>query len=749
MKVVGTSTPRIEGREKLIGTAQYVDDIPLGDFLWGQTVRASIPYGKIKSVSFDPSEDWSDVTIVTAADIPGVNVVGILEKDWPVLAKDRVYHQMEPIVLLAHRSRERLYRLQSKVTIEYERWDPVLTIDESLARKAVLFKEDNIFKQIAIDKGDADAAFAAAAEVVERTYWTGHHEQAYIETNGMVAAYDPAKKYLKVTGSMQCPFYVLKGLAPIVGLPPERVEIEQAVTGGAFGGKEDFPTILAAHASLLSMKSGLPVKMIYDRPEDLMSTTKRHPCRTVVRTAHDGSGKITALEMDITMDGGAYCTLSPVVLSRGTIHAAGPYNWDNVRIRSRAVATNTPSNGAYRGFGAPQTLFAIERHMDILARRAGVRPDAYRQPYLLKPHQTTATGQNVGDDVSIVEVQRLALERAGYEAELKACDEFNRTSRWERRGIGFATFMHGAGFTGSGEDYLDSRLKVKVTQDAMVEVGASNTEMGQGKDTTFAQIAAETLELPVSRIQVVNPNTQVVPDSGPTVASRTAMIVGYLVHEACKKLRASIEAAAGRPYRGEDDFVQLVRESQAANQGFESWARYQAPPGKVWDEKSYKGAAYGAWAWACYVAKVTLRLDTLETRVEAFDAAQEIGKALNPVIVTGQIEGGVVQAIGWALSEEVKMRDGVMANANFTNYIIPTFADVPTIRVHLLERPYKYGPFGAKGIGELPCDGPAPALLNALSHALGGVELNSLPATPEHLLELLGEDVGREGGEVR
>ncbi|TPW10743.1 MAG: aerobic-type carbon monoxide dehydrogenase, large subunit CoxL/CutL-like protein, partial [bacterium] len=346
MKVVGTSTPRIEGREKLIGTAQYVDDIPLGDFLWGQTVRSSIPYGKIKSISFDPSEDWSDVTIVTAADIPGVNVVGILEKDWPVLAKDRVYHQMEPILLLAHRSRERLYRLQSKVTIEYERWDPVLTIDESLARKAVLFKEDNIFKQIAIDKGDADAAFAAAAEVVERTYWTGHHEQAYIETNGMVAAYDPAKKYLKVTGSLQCPFYVLKGLAPIVGLPPERVEIEQAVTGGAFGGKEDFPTILAAHASLLSMKSGLPVKMIYDRPEDLMSTTKRHPCRTVVRTAHDSSGKITALEMDITMDGGAYCTLSPVVLSRGTIHAAGPYNWDNVRIRSRAVATNTPSNGA-------------------------------------------------------------------------------------------------------------------------------------------------------------------------------------------------------------------------------------------------------------------------------------------------------------------------------------------------------------------------------------------------------------------
>ncbi|MBI3892321.1 MAG: xanthine dehydrogenase family protein [Candidatus Wallbacteria bacterium] len=736
MKIVGTRAPRAEGIEKLTGKAIYVDDLPLNDFLWGLTVRSTIPYGRIRSIGFDPSEDWSGVTIVTAKDVPGKNVVVLLEQDQPLLATERVMHQQEPIALLAHPDRERLWELAKKVKIDYEPWAPVLDIDASLAVAQKLFRDDNIFKSIGIDKGDVEAAFSRAARVVERTYETGLQEQAYIENQGMVATYDAAKKRLKVAGSMQCPYYVLKGLCPIVGLPPEQVEVEQAATGGAFGGKEDYPTILAAHAALLSMKSGKTVKMIYDRVEDLMATTKRHPCRTRIRTAHDADGRILALDIDATMDGGAYCTLSPVVLSRGTIHAGGPYNFENVRVRSRCVATNTPPNGAFRGFGAPQTIFAMERHMDVLASIFGEAPHRFREPYLLQAGQTTAFSQNVGEDVCIVEIQRQAVEETRFVERRRACEEFNRTSRWERRGIGLATFLHGAGFTGNGEVALDSKLKVDVTPDGIVQIFSANTEMGQGKDTTFGQIAAEAMDLPLSRVRVVTPNTQVVPNSGPTVASRTAMVVGYLVQQACKALRRSLEEHAGKTWKDEAEFASVAADYLRRRGLLEKWAQYQPPPGKVWDDKAYRGAAYGAYAWACYVAEVRVRLDTMEARVEAFDAFQEVGRVLNPVIAQGQIEGGVVQGLGYALQEEVKMRQGVMANANFTNYIIPTFADVPEVKVHFAERPYPFGPFGAKGIGELPMDGPGPAVANALSHALG-VEVNRIPATPEHLMELL------------
>ncbi|MBI2945715.1 MAG: xanthine dehydrogenase family protein [Candidatus Wallbacteria bacterium] len=739
MRLVGTSAPRAEGEAKLTGRARYVDDLPLTDFLWGLTVRSTIPYGRILSVDFDAGADWSGVTIVTAKDVPGKNVVVLLEQDQPILAADRVMHREEPIVLLAHRDRDRLWELASRVRIEYERWEPVLDIDASLALEQRLFKDDNVFKAIRIDKGDVEAAFARAARVFERTYETGLQEQAYIENQGMVATWDAAAGRLEVVGSMQCPYYVLKGLCPIMGLAPEQVVVEQAATGGAFGGKEDYPTILAAHASLLSYKSGKTVKMIYDRVEDLVATTKRHPCRTRIRTALDASGSILAMDVDATMDGGAYCTLSPVVLSRGTIHAGGPYNFENIRVESRVVATNTPPNGAFRGFGAPQTIFAMERHMDNLARELGRAPHELREEYLLRPGQTTAFSQNVGDDVYALDIQREAVARTRFEERRRECEEFNRSSRWERRGIGLATFLHGAGFTGNGEVVLDSRLKVEVTADGLVQIYSANTEMGQGKDTTFSQIAADSMGLPMARVRIITPNTARVPNSGPTVASRTAMVVGYLVQEACGAVRKALEAHAGRTWRDPDDFASLAAAHHRERGALEGWSRYEPPPGKVWDDKVYRGAAYGAYAWACYVAAVRVRLDTLEVTVESFDAFQEVGRVLNPVIAEGQIEGGVVQGIGYALCEEVKMKDGAMANANFTNYIIPTFADVPAVKVHFAERPYPFGPFGAKGIGELPMDGPGPALASALTHALG-VEVNRIPATPEHLLELLGNE---------
>jgi CO/xanthine dehydrogenase Mo-binding subunit len=397
------------------------------------------------------------------------------------------------------------------------------------------------------------------------------------------------------------------------------------------------------------------------------------------------------------------------------------------------VATHTPPNGAFRGFGAPQSIFAFERHLDRLAKHLHQEPHALREKYLLRAGQTTATSQRI-DDPATAEVLKCAIEKTDFINKRKALAEENRLSKWERRGIGMALFFHGAGFTGSGEVYLASKVKVDATAEGKIRVFTANTEMGQGKDTIFAQIASETMGVPLSQIEIVPPNTTVVPNSGPSVASRTAMIVGKLVHDACEDLKKKLSADFGKPYSPKH-LAKWAKEYLQRHENLEGWSQYVAPPHVQWDDKNYRGAAYGTYAWACYVAEVTVALDTFEVKVDRFYAVQEIGKALNPVLAHGQIEGGVVQALGFALCEEVKTKDGGMINANLTNYIIPSFVDVPPVEVEFLEHPYAFGPMGAKGIGELPMDGPAPAVVNAICHALD-IDVCRIPATPEWLCEI-------------
>lgn len=725
-----TSVPRREGAAKVTGAIRYVDDLPLDDFLWGATVRSSVPHGKILSINFDPAFDWQNFTIVAAKDIPGPNFVPLLEKDQPVLADGVVRHLYEPIILLAHRDRAMLEVAKQHVHIDYQPLPAIFELDEALKTSTPIFGNDNLFKKILIDKGDVAKIFVAAHEVFPGVYETGLQEQVYLENQGMVAHYEQARDHLKITGSMQCPYYVHDGLKSIMQLPDEHVEIEQAATGGGFGGKEEYPTIIAAHAALLARKSGMTVKLIYDRHEDMLATTKRHPARVTIRTALNKQGNILAHDIDLLMDGGAYCTLSPVVLSRAAIHAAGPYSWDNVRVHARSVATHTPPNGAFRGFGAPQSIFAFERHLDRLAKHLGQRPDKLREKYLLRPGQTTATGQRL-DDPAAAEVLANAVAKTDFSNKWKILPEENRRRKWERRGIGMALFFHGAGFTGSGEVYLASKVKVGATAEGKIRVFTANTEMGQGKDTIFAQIAAEAMNVPLAQVEIVLPNTTVVPNSGPSVASRTAMVVGKLVHDACEDLKKKLSAEFGKPYAS-THLAKWAKEYLQRHGSLEGWAQYQPPPGVQWDDKNYRGAAYGTYAWACYVAEVTVALDTFEVKVDRFYAVQEIGKALNPVLAHGQIEGGVVQALGYALCEEVKTKDGGMLNANLTNYIIPSFVDVPSVEVEFIEHPYAFGPSGAKGIGELPMDGPAPAVINAICHALE-IDLCKIPATPECL----------------
>jgi CO/xanthine dehydrogenase Mo-binding subunit len=535
---------------------------------------------------------------------------------------------------------------------------------------------------------------------------------------------------------MQCPYYVHKAITALFALPSDKVRVVQMETGGGFGGKEEYPSIIACHAALLAWKSGRPVKLIYDRAEDMVATTKRHPSRTRHRTAVTRDGRLVAMDVDFVIDGGAYCTLSPVVLSRGTIHSTGPYVCPNVRLRGRAVATTAPPHGAFRGFGAPQTLFALERQMDRVAAAVGLTPEELRRRNFIRAGDTSAVGQLIRDPIDMGALMDRALTIADYHAKRARFDAINPSLR-VRKGVGLAAFMHGAGFTGSGEDHLASVVAVEATVDGRVRVLSSNTEIGQGSQTIFAQIAAEALGVPLDTIDIVQPDTSAVPDSGPTVASRTCMVVGRLVESAARGLLTELKkVGVGDGPVEPAEFRRACADYVARFGPLRSTARYQAPPGLRWDDEKYLGDAYGTYAWAVYVAEVSVDMATWEIRVDDFVAVQEVGKVINPVLATGQIEGGVAQAIGWALYERVVWREGRMANAEMTNYIMPTSMDLPPIRVFFEEQPYAHGPSGAKGIGELPMDGPAPAILNAVAHATGA-DPCAIPLLPEGLMALL------------
>jgi CO/xanthine dehydrogenase Mo-binding subunit len=531
-----------------------------------------------------------------------------------------------------------------------------------------------------------------------------------------------------------------------LGVGADGVVITQSVTGGGFGGKEEYPSMLAAHVATLAKVAGRAVKMVYDRDEDIAATTKRHPAIVRYRSGVTSHGDLIAQEIEILMDGGAYCTLSPVVLSRGTLHAGGPYRCPNVRIHGRVVATNTPPNGAFRGFGAPQTEFAAEMQANRVAEALDMSPLVLRRRWVYRPGDITPTGQVLRTSVAGEEV----LERAAEAAEYERVRERTARARAERagsglipptpfdggrsqsaHGIGLALAWHGAGFTGSGEVHLASVASVELTADGRIVVLTASTEMGQGTKTIFPQLAAEALDVPVDAVEMAPVDTAQVPDSGPTVASRTAMVVGGLVIGACRRLRAKVEARTG------GRFADTYRADAEANGATRIDERFEPYPGEPFDDATYTGDAYPAFGWASAVAEVDVDLDTGEVAVRSVEAADDVGRVIHPILAEGQVEGGTLQAMGYATIEEMKLQDGRYLNDRLATYLIPTAIDAPRISTILVEAPFDGVPHGAKGIGELPMDVGAPAVVAAI-HDATGVWITDLPATPERILGALG-----------
>ena len=692
-KAVGRNVLRKEGVEKVTGAARYIDDLAFPGMLYGRTIRSTIPAGDI--VGIRPDFSPSGYTVVNYRDIPGRNIVALIDDDQPCLAERTIRHFAEPIVLIAHHDRDALHA--AEVRIDYRETTPNYDPEASTTT----------FKTITIAKGDLRQGLTAADRVVEGEYRAGHQEQLYIETNGVIAV-PGLDGEMTVYGSMQCPYYVHRALRVLLDLPADKVRVVQTETGGGFGGKEEYPSMIAGHAALLARKSGRPVKLIYDRVEDMLATTKRHPAVIRHRTGVTRDGRLTALEIDAVFDGGAYATLSAVVLSRGVIHATGPYRCDHVRIRGRTVFTNTPPNGAFRGFGAPQTEFAVEVHMERIAEALGVDSVELRRMNALRSGDTTATGQTLREDTSALMVLDEAVRRTDF---LCKREQYTGTNR----ALGLSLFYHGAGFTGSGELHLKSKARLDLTPKG-VRIATGSTEIGQGTRTTHAQIVADALGIPYEDVEVAQPDTARVADSGPTVASRTCMVVGKILENCAQEMKERLNGLSPAEYH-------------AKHGAFSVEQMYEPPDWIKWDDAAYRGDAYATYGWGCDVAEIEVDPDTFEVRPLKLTAVQEFGRPIHPALAQGQIEGGTAQGLGYALLERVVMRNGAMANSQLTNYTIPTTLDMPELDVVMLENPYPGGPFGAKGLGELPMDGPAPAVVNALRWL--GLDVREIPATPE------------------
>jgi CO/xanthine dehydrogenase Mo-binding subunit len=709
--------PRREGPEKLTGLAKYADDLVFPGAWYGATIRSTDAHARLLGIDLDDDFDWARVVVVTADDIPGENIVSLIDDDQPVLVPvgGEVRHQAEPVVLVAAADRSTVREARRHIILRTQRlpavFDPL--------------KSEQQFARYTVERGDAAAAMAGADRVIEGTYRVGHQEQLYIENQAMIAL--PREDGgVTVHGSLQCPYYIHKAMKRALAMGDELAVVVQAETGGGFGGKEEYPSMIALHAALLAMKCGKPVRMIYDRHEDISATTKRHPAVIRYRSGVTHDGDLVAQEIEVIMDGGAYCTLTPVVLSRGTLHAGGPYRCENVRIVGRAMATNTPPNGAFRGFGAPQTEFAAEMQVNRIAEALGESPLELRRRWVYLEGDVTPTGQVLRESVGGSEVLEAAAEASGYDHHRQQTAEARERRGSGARlasGVGLALAWHGAGFTGSGEVKLASVASVELTDDHQIRILTASTEMGQGTKTIFPQLVADELGLEYDEVEIAPQDTSIVPDSGPTVASRTAMVVGGLLIKAAQELRRQVEDETGLPFADSYRNAQPRRVDE----------RFSPYPGVPFDDKTYTGDAYPAYGWAAAVARVDVDLDTAEVTVREFVAVDDIGHVIHPVLAEGQVEGGSLQAVGYATIEEMKLVDGRYLNDRLATYLIPTALDAPHFRSILVEKPFSGAPHGAKGVGELPMDVGAPAVVAAI-HDATGVWIHDLPATPERIL---------------
>lgn len=709
------SIRKFDAVPKLNGSWKFLDDYSYENMLHGQLLYSKCHHGIIKKINYPEGYDLSEFTFVSAEDIPGENIVPEPECDQLFMAEEEVFHFGQVIQGIAHPNRKILREFIKKIKVDYEELPAITDIKECLDN------EKNAFgKELTIDHRNGQEADPNWI-YHHKVYYTPHQEQAYLETQGMIAIWKPEEKMMFVRGTAQCPFFVKSGVEAIMGKAAEIVEFETAEgIGGAFGGKEDFPSLLAGITSLLAYKSGKPVKIVLDRSDDIQITTKRHPSRIEIKSWTDPkSKKIKKIYIDYRLDAGGYQTLSPVVLSRGVLHAIGGYDIPDSFICGRLMRSNTPSNGAFRGFGAPQAFAAIEAHVENIAADLKLDPLEFRKINLLRKGAEFPTTQPILED-HLYDCLERVIEKSDYQKKINEFKEWNKTHK-DKKGIGLAIGYHGGGYTGNGEKVLNSEVKVVIRKDAVVEIYVANTDMGQGAHTTLAQMFFEAINHPRAKCWVQLPNTSKTPNSGPTVASRTIYIIGNLLHKMATEIKAELGFENLEEYvtSHQSEFPQEFRRN------------FQPDPSVYFDDEKYVGIAYKDYSWAACATEIYYHADTYKVELTKNWSVMDIGKLANPKIAVGQAEGGIVQGLGYGLCEFF-YKPGFGRMHGFTDYTLPTSIDIPEIDIEFIHTDSEI----AKGLGEIPMDFPAPSVRNAVLFALG-IQIDEYPMTPERIFKHL------------
>lgn len=697
---------RSDFEAKIEGRAKYVSDLKPEGLYYARTLRSIHPRARILGIRLPELPEG--YTSVRVSDIPGINIVPIVLDDQPFLSETLVHYIGQPILLLTGPDPEVLKKLLKEIRVEYEVLPAILTLDEAMAQTGdFIFGTKPTFADYTVIKGDPEAVFRTTSRIIEDTYETGYQEHAYLEPQSMLAW--PTPEGILVEASTQCPYYLVDALKQALGWDESRIRVVQQPTGGGFGGKEEFPSIIGVHAALCALKTGHPVRLVYDRREDLTVSTKRHPSRIRIRSFLDEEDTVIARDIDVVTDAGAFAGLSSVVLQRILFSVGGVYDTPHLKIRGRAFATNKIVTGAFRGFGGPQAFFAIETHMDHIARILGVDPLTYKQRHVFRTGAESSTGGRFLSPIHLDELMVQADRISGYSTKPHPTHTADKLS-----GIGCSVFFHGCGYTGSGEtDLLKPKVRLHKTADGAVKIHVSSAEIGQGIQTTLRKIVAETLDIPLEQVIQDYPDSSECPNSGPTVASRSLLIVGHLVETCARELKA----------RWNEGDVDLTR-------GMDPSEHFQ------WDNESFRGNAYPDYSWGVDV--VSLEVDRLSGQIEVTGlwAVYDIGTPIDSKIVRGQIEGGMMQGLGYALMENLDIVDGKILQDSLEKYLIPTARDFPRIQVELLGFHDGLGPYGSRGLGELPIIGIAPAIASALQDALGQA-VTALPLTPEIIRRFL------------
>ena len=705
---IGDRVVRVDAVQKARGEAVYVCDMTLPDMQYAYMVRSTIARGRIKAIHVPELPEGYH--FISAKDIPaqGKNELWMIAKDWRCFAEDYVLYVGETIGLVVGPDRGVLKRLKAQIRIDYEEQTPAVTIDDGIhCVGGPMFpeKNSNVMCELFCEKGrPMDEVFAEADEVFEETIETPYQEHVHLETNSAIADMEDGK--FVFYASAQCPFYIRKSIAGLLDIPYDDIIVRQCTTGGAFGGKEHFPDVLCGALLVAENKIRKPIKMVFDREEDTQFSVKRHPSKCIYKTAVK-DGKITGVYGHIYYNCGAYLSSSYVVLQRGVFHGNGVYTFDNTYLKGEGIGTNMFPSCAFRGFGAPQTLFAIETHLDHLAHHLGVDPLEFKMQYLAKKGDETTTNGHIIEEVKLPEMLDVITRESDYWRKAK---EYKNGCG---RGIGIALYNHGGAFTGNGEQAIikaHARL-VKTGDKVRIEVGS--TEMGQGFKTSLRKICAATLGVSIDQIEYPDPDTSKVVDSGPTAASRSTMIVGRLVERAAQEMKARWN---------EGDFTTEVE--------------YEHPDGYPWDQATFRGDAYLGYGWG--VACVEVEVDKLTNEVKTLGvwSSHEIGKAIDELIVHGQINGGILQSLGYGSMEKLEVKGGRFKQKSMSDYVIPTSMDFPKQFYHIQENPYPWGPYGAKGMGELVFNGASAAYVDAVERALN-TRFTSIPIPPEAIEEAM------------